>query len=159
LWRFWYLVKFTFPFFKGYASSNWWRFQYLVVPLPPCGLPLFCCMLAKTLVLVPCFFFSPLLGCFLFTFSRPFWAFLDYIYIFFSFFKKNVWIWGVFSICDSEEQWKEGTKHHDVYTQHVLVPSEAAGMRETGCPLQGFSLLFHLYWPQVSKLRLCWESQ
>jgi hypothetical protein len=30
------------------------------------------CMLAWTLVLVPSFFFSPLLGCFLSTFSHPF---------------------------------------------------------------------------------------
>jgi len=46
---------------------------------------------------------------------------------------------------ERKKERKEGTKHHDVYTQHVLIPSEAAGMRETGCPLQGFSLLFHLY--------------
>jgi hypothetical protein len=55
-------------------------------------------MLSKTLVLVPCFFFSPLLGCFLFTLSRPFSASLDYIYF------LNVWICGIFSICDSKEQ-------------------------------------------------------
>jgi hypothetical protein len=29
---------FTSPFFSWYASSNWWRFRYLVVPT--CGLPL-----------------------------------------------------------------------------------------------------------------------
>jgi hypothetical protein len=34
-----------------------------VVPLPPCDSPLFGCLLAWTLVLAPCFFFSPFLGC------------------------------------------------------------------------------------------------
>ncbi len=38
----------------------------LVVPLPPCGPPVLGCLLAWTLVLALCFFFSPFLGCFLF---------------------------------------------------------------------------------------------
>ncbi len=45
---------------------QWWRFWYLVIPLPLCGMPLLGCLLAWTLVLALCFFFSPLLGCFLF---------------------------------------------------------------------------------------------
>jgi hypothetical protein len=72
-------------------------FQYLVVPLPPCGPPLLGCMVAWTLVLVPSFFFSPFawvlsiyffspfFGCFLFMkFDRVSlqWAFPDYISIF-----------------------------------------------------------------------------
>ncbi len=109
-----HLVGFTFPFFSWYASSNWWRFQYLVVPLPPCGLPLLGCMVAWTLVLVRSFFFFPLLGCFLFTFSGPvlvafFFLFIKLervssqsrfwtIHIYF----LNVWI--IFSIWDSKEQ-------------------------------------------------------
>jgi hypothetical protein len=105
--KFLYLVGFTFPFCSWYASSNCWRFQYLVVPLPPYGLPLSGFMLAWILVLVPCLFFSTLLGCFsaflgCFLFIKFEWvssqsAFLDYIY--------NVWICGIFSICDSKQQW------------------------------------------------------
>jgi hypothetical protein len=41
-------------------------FGTLVVPLPSCGPPLLDCLLAYILVLAPCFFFSPFLGCFLF---------------------------------------------------------------------------------------------
>ncbi len=36
-----------------------------MVPFPPCGPPLLGCLLAWTLVLAPCFLFSPFLGCFL----------------------------------------------------------------------------------------------
>jgi len=42
------------------ASSDWWRFRYLVVPLPPCGPPLLGGLFAWTLVLAPCFFFLSL---------------------------------------------------------------------------------------------------
>jgi len=49
-----------------YASCDWWRVRFLVVPFPPCGLPLLGCLLAWTLVLAPCFFFSHFLGCLLF---------------------------------------------------------------------------------------------
>jgi hypothetical protein len=40
------------------------RFGYVVIPFPPSGPPLLSCLLAWTLVLAPCFFFSPFLGCF-----------------------------------------------------------------------------------------------
>ncbi len=51
----------TSPYFRQYASCNWWRFWYLVVPLP------LGCLLAWTLVLLAiCFIFSSILGCFLF---------------------------------------------------------------------------------------------
>jgi len=46
-------------------QGDLWRFGYLVIPLLPCGLPLLGCLLAWTLVLAPCFFFSCFLGCFL----------------------------------------------------------------------------------------------
>jgi hypothetical protein len=39
---------------------------FLVVPFPGGGAPLLGCLLAWTLVLAPCFFFSPFLECFLF---------------------------------------------------------------------------------------------
>jgi hypothetical protein len=62
------------------ASSNWWRFRYLVVPLPTCGLPLLGCLLACTLVRAPCFYLSPFLGCFLFIkFGRVSSIVLDYM--------------------------------------------------------------------------------
>jgi hypothetical protein len=112
LWKFWYSCLPSFS--NGYASSNWWRFQYLVVPLPPCGLPLFCCMLAKYFGSCLLFLFLSLAWVLSFYFSRPFLAFLDYIYIF-----LNVWICGIFSICDSKEQRYEGIKHHDVYTRNM----------------------------------------
>ncbi len=38
-----------------------------MVPFPPCGPPLLGCLLAWTLVLAPCFLFSPFIGCFLST--------------------------------------------------------------------------------------------
>jgi hypothetical protein len=41
--------------------------KFLVVPFPPRGSPLLGCLLAWTLVLTPCFFFSPFIVCFLFT--------------------------------------------------------------------------------------------
>jgi hypothetical protein len=41
-----------------YVSSNWWRVWFLVVQFTH-GLPLLGCLLARTLVLAPCFFFSP----------------------------------------------------------------------------------------------------
>ncbi len=44
----------------GGFSSQWFPF------LPPCGPPFSGCQLTWTLVLVPCFFSSPFLGCFLF---------------------------------------------------------------------------------------------
>jgi len=59
-------MGFTSPLFSLYASSNCWRVRFLVVPFPPCGLPLLGCLLAWTLVLAPYFFFSPFLGCLLF---------------------------------------------------------------------------------------------
>jgi len=54
----------TSPLLSWYASCDWWRVQFLVIPFPPCGLRLLCCLLAWTLVLAPGFFFSPLFGCF-----------------------------------------------------------------------------------------------
>jgi hypothetical protein len=88
-WRFRYLVRFTFPFFDWYASSNLWKLRYLVSP------PLLGCFLAWTLVFAPYFFFSSFLLCFLFIkFDRVSsqWAFLDlYIYIF-----KCLSLWNIF---------------------------------------------------------------
>ncbi len=50
-----------------------------MVPLSPCGLLLLGFLLAWTLVLAPCFFFSPFLGCFLFIkFDRVFQLFKVY---------------------------------------------------------------------------------
>lgn len=50
-----------------------------MVPLSPCGLLLLGFLLAWTLVLAPCFFFSPFLGCFLFVkFDRVFQLFKVY---------------------------------------------------------------------------------
>jgi len=51
---------------KSRLTCDWWRFWYLVVPFSLCGTPLLGCLLAWTLVLQLCFFFSPFLGCFLF---------------------------------------------------------------------------------------------
>ncbi len=107
-----HLVGFTFPFFSWYASSNWWRFPYRVVPLPQVSVPsdsltslwpisfgLYACLdfgaCPKFLFLslawvVSFYFFSPFFWCFLFIkFHRvsPQWAFLDYIYFYFLFFK------------------------------------------------------------------------
>jgi hypothetical protein len=45
----WSFIGFTSPFL--YASSDWWRFQYLVVLLPLCGPPLLGYLLAWTLFL------------------------------------------------------------------------------------------------------------
>jgi hypothetical protein len=42
------------------------RVLFLVVPFPAGGLPPLGCLLARTLVLGPCFFFSPFLGRFLY---------------------------------------------------------------------------------------------
>ncbi len=58
----------TSPCFSWYASCDWWRFQYLVVHLSPCGMSLLGCLLAWTLVLAVLFLFSLpfFLGCFLF---------------------------------------------------------------------------------------------
>ncbi len=47
---------FTSPFFSWYASCNWWRFQYLEVPFPPCGWPLwssFACLDSGPCTLFP----------------------------------------------------------------------------------------------------------
>jgi hypothetical protein len=68
-----HLVGFTFPFFTWYASSNWGRFQYLVVPLPPCGLPLLGCMLAWTF-LSQVSFSLPCLSAFFLFFLALFWV-------------------------------------------------------------------------------------
>jgi hypothetical protein len=59
------------PLFSWYASCDWWRVQFLVVPFPSWGflvasfpyrgLPHLGYLFAWTLVLVACFFSSPLL--------------------------------------------------------------------------------------------------
>ncbi len=46
--------------FSWYASCDWWRVRFLVVPFPPCSPPHLGYLLAWTLVLA-CFFFSPFL--------------------------------------------------------------------------------------------------
>ncbi len=59
---------------QHFISTNWniinlstdFRVWFLVVPFPPCGPPRLACLLAWTLVLGPCCFSSPFLGCFLF---------------------------------------------------------------------------------------------
>ncbi len=48
-----------------YASCDWCRVWFLMVPFSPCGLPCLGCLRALTLVLAPCFFFLSLsLGAF-----------------------------------------------------------------------------------------------
>jgi hypothetical protein len=49
---------------NGAYQANGEGFGYLVVPFPSCGPHLLGCLLAWTLFLAPCFFFSPFLGCF-----------------------------------------------------------------------------------------------
>ncbi len=60
----WSFIGLTSPFFSWYASNYWWRFLYLVIPLPPCSTRLLGWLLALTLVLALCLFFSPFCGCF-----------------------------------------------------------------------------------------------
>ena len=132
-WRFWYLVGFTSPFFSRYASSNLWKFRvYLpflqricfkqlvevsvlscsLTSLWPASFLLYACQILWFLSLVS--FSLPCLGAFFLLFLALFWVlsfykvwqgFITigvsglYIYIF-----LNLWICGIFSICDSKEQ-------------------------------------------------------
>ncbi len=58
-------MGFTSPLFSQFASCDWWRVRFLLVPFSPCGPLLLGCLLAAwTSVLAPCFLFLPL-GCFL----------------------------------------------------------------------------------------------
>jgi hypothetical protein len=61
-------IRSTSPFFTWYASCDWWRFWYLVVPLPPCVVAgLFWAIFLPGLWSLPFVSFSlPFLGCFLF---------------------------------------------------------------------------------------------
>jgi hypothetical protein len=57
-----YLTWFSIKHQSIQFSPIW----FLVVSFPPAAPPHLGCLLAWTLVLAPCFFFSPFLGCFLF---------------------------------------------------------------------------------------------
>ncbi len=63
----WSFMGLTSPFFSWYASNDWWRFLYLVVPLPPCGTSLLGCLFASNFGPFPLsLFLSFFFGCFLF---------------------------------------------------------------------------------------------
>ncbi len=54
-------MGFTSPLFSQFASCDWWRVRFLLVPFSPCGPLLLGCLLAAwTSVLAPCFLFLPL---------------------------------------------------------------------------------------------------
>ncbi len=79
----------TFPFFSWYASCDWCKFWYLMVPLPPLWpFGLFVCLNFGTYPLF--LFLSPFLGCFfLMTFVRVslFWFLLE------DFFENYIFAW------------------------------------------------------------------
>jgi hypothetical protein len=60
-----------------YISCDWWRVWFLVVPFTR-GLPLLGCLLAQTLVLAPCFFFSPF--CSALSFYKAFLSLVDMLH-------------------------------------------------------------------------------
>jgi len=112
----------------------------------PASFLLYACQILWFLSLVS--FSLPCLGAFFLLFLVLSWRFWT-IYIYF----LNVWICGIFSICDSKEQGYEGIKHHDVYTRNMYWSlARRLGWGKLDALYRVSLLFFHLYWPQVSKL-------
>jgi hypothetical protein len=93
-------------------------------------------------------FSLPCLGAFFLLFLVLSWRFWT-IYIFFKMFEFVEY----FPFYDSKEQRYEGIKHHDVSTRNMYWSlARRLGWGKLDALYRVSLLLFHFYWPQVSKL-------
>jgi hypothetical protein len=130
------LVKFSV--LSGSLTSLWLASfgLYACMDLGPCPFFIFL-SLAWMLSL---YFFSPCLGCFLFIkFDRVSSqsSFLDYIY--------NVWICGIFSICDNKHQDKKYSSIMTCPLNMYWSLARRLGWGKLDALYRVFLLLFHLY--------------